>query len=72
MGYSQYIKGPEYGGGSRPSRMAVTSLLVEAGGWQMLRELNKQVPRTLARYSRNLAQRNKGNSRLHPLAGQGD
>ena len=34
MGYSQYIKGPEYGEGSRPSRMAVTSLLVEAGGWQ--------------------------------------
>ena len=52
--------------------MAVTSLLVEAGGWQMLRELNNQVPRTLARYSRNLAQGNKGNSRLHPLAGQGD
>lgn len=24
--------------------MAVTSLLVEAGGWQMLRELNNQVP----------------------------
>lgn len=40
--------------------MAVTSLLVDAGGWQMLRELNNQVPRTLARYSRNLAQGNKG------------
>ena len=49
--------------------MAVTPLLIKTGSWQVLRELSKQVPRTLARYSRNMAQGNKGNSRPHPLAG---
>lgn len=49
--------------------MVATPLLIKAGGWQMLRELSKQVSRTLARYSRNMAQGNMGKSRPHPLAG---
>lgn len=48
--------------------MVATPLLIKTGSWQMLRELSKQVPRTLARYSRNMAEGNMGNSRLYPLA----
>lgn len=44
LGYNKYLKGPECAGGRKPLVMVATPLLVKAQGWQMLRELSKQVP----------------------------